>query len=160
VTIDDMTTSALRIERVGFTEPVARQLVAQALADLGARYGGEGDETPVEAADFEPPNGAFLVAYRGEKPVGCGGWRSHGDGTAELKRMYTVPAARGTGVATAVLAAIEADARRAGRTRVILETGGKQPEAIALYGKLGYRRIPNYGYYADEPDCLSFARDL
>jgi GNAT superfamily N-acetyltransferase len=160
VTIDDMTTSVLRIERVGFAEPVARQLVAQALADLGARYGGEGDETPVAAADFEPPNGAFLVAYRGETPVGCGAWRSHGDGTAELKRMYTVPAARGTGVATAVLAAIEADARRAGRTRVILETGGKQPEAIALYGKLGYRRIPNYGYYADEPDCLSFARDL
>jgi len=158
VTTENVT--AVRIERVGYTDEVARRLVAAALADLGSRYGGEGDETPVDAADFTPPSGTFLVAYRGDEPVGCGAWRAHGAGTAELKRMYTVPSARGAGVATALLRALEADARAAGRTRMILETGGRQPEAIALYRKLGYRQIPNYGFYADAPDCLSFGREL
>jgi GNAT superfamily N-acetyltransferase len=144
---------------VAYTDPVARRLVTAALADLGARYGGAGDETPVDAGEFVPPGGLFLVAWRDDEPVGCGAWRTHG-ADAELKRMYTVPAARGTGVASVVLAALEEDARRAGRTRMILECGGRQPEAVALYERHGYTRIPNYGFYADAPDCLSYARTL
>ena len=79
---------------------------------------------------------------------------------AELKRMYAVPAVRGRGVAAAVLAAIEDSARDHGLHRVILETGDLQPEAIRFYETAGYQRIPNFGYYKDEPDCISFGRDL
>ncbi|WP_341719515.1 GNAT family N-acetyltransferase [Micromonospora sp. FIMYZ51] len=145
-----------------FDSPVAQRLITAALADLGARYGGSGDETPVAAAEFVPPAGAFLVARLDGEPVGCGGWRSHGaDGdTAELKRMYTAPQARGRGVARAVLAAIERSAREHGRKRIILECGDRQPEAIAMYTAAGYQRIPNFGFYADAPGCLSFARPL
>ncbi|SCG62870.1 GNAT family N-acetyltransferase [Micromonospora humi] len=145
-----------------FDAPESQALIRAALADLGARYGGSGDETPVDAAEFVPPAGAFLVAYLDGRPVGCGGWRSHGeDGdAAELKRMYTDPAARGRGVARSVLAAVERSARDAGRKRIVLECGDKQPEAIALYTTSGYERIPNFGYYRDAPGCLSFGRTL
>ncbi|MEU4780043.1 GNAT family N-acetyltransferase [Micromonospora sp. NPDC023633] len=154
--------SEIEIRAERFDSPVAQRLIRAALADLGARYGGSGDETPVDPGEFEPPAGAFLVALLGGEPVGCGGWRSHGDAgdTAELKRMYTAPEARGRGVARAVLAAVERSAREHGRKRIVLECGDKQPEAIALYTAAGYDRIPNFGYYRDAPGCISFGRTL
>lgn len=173
----------IEIRLASYDSPDAQRLIGAALSDLAARYGGEGDETPVAAAEFEPPSGAFLIAYLAGKPVGCGAWRSHDDvaepgaaseaiaaggtgaasgagGTAELKRMYTVPEARGRGVARRVLAAVERSAREQGRKRLILECGVQQPEAIALYEASGYQRIPNFGFYRDSPDCLSYGRTL
>ncbi|MEV4478821.1 GNAT family N-acetyltransferase [Micromonospora coxensis] len=152
--------SEIQIHPLAFDAPVAQALIRAALADLGQRYGGSGDETPVDAAEFVPPHGAFLVAYLDGEPVGCGGWRSHDDDTAELKRMYTSPAARGRGVARAVLAAVERSARDHGRKRIILECGDRQPEAIAMYTSAGYDPIPNFGFYKDAPGCLSFGRVL
>jgi GNAT superfamily N-acetyltransferase len=154
--------SEIDIRALRFDSPVAQSLIRAALADLGQRYGGSGDDTPVDAAEFELPDGAFLVAYLDGEAVGCGGWRSHGEAgdTAELKRMYTAPAARGRGVARAVLAAVEQSAREQGRKRVVLECGDKQPEAIAMYTSAGYEPIPNFGFYADAPGCLSFGRPL
>ncbi|TDC78503.1 GNAT family N-acetyltransferase [Micromonospora sp. KC606] len=154
--------SKIEIRALAFDSPVAQSLIRAALADLGQRYGGSGDDTPVDAAEFVPPRGAFLVAYLDGQPVGCGGWRGHGDGdgTAELKRMYTDPAARGRGVARAVLVAVEESARYHGRKRMILECGDRQPEAIAMYTSAGYEPIPNFGFYADAPGCLSFGRVL
>jgi GNAT superfamily N-acetyltransferase len=142
--------------------PVAQRLVADAMADLAVRYGANGDDTPVNPAEFDPPDGAFMVAYLDGRPVGCGGWRSHrgADEVAEVKRMYTVPEARGRGIARAVLGAVEESARRSGRKRVILETGQRQPEAIALYEASGYERIPPFGYYRYEPEVVSLGRDL
>lgn len=140
----------------------ARSLVGAALADLAARYGGEGDETPVASIEFELPNGLFVIAWRDGTPVGCAGWRSHGDSgeLAELKRMYVDPAARGAGVATALLDAIEESARSEGRTRLILECGERQPEAIALYESRGYARIKDFGFYKDEAGVRSYAKEL
>lgn len=147
---------------VPFDDPVAVGLVAAVLADLSERYGGSGDDTPTSAADFVPPAGDFLVAWLGDEPVGCGGWRARSDlaMTAEIKRMYTVPSHRGRGVAMAVLRAVEESARSAGMRRVVLETGDRQPEAIALYERRGYARIPNFGYYRDAPGCRSYGCDL
>ena len=82
------------------------------------------------------------------------------DDVAEIKRMYAAPTARGTGVAGALLAALEDSARARGMRRIVLETGHRQPEALRFYAKSGYQQIVNYGYYKDEPDCLSFGRDL
>lgn len=154
--------SEIEIHLVRYGSPVAQRLVAAALADLGVRYGGPGDETPVEPFEFDPPEGAFLVAYLAGEPVGCGGWRSHGttEEIAELKRMYTAPDARGRGVGRQMLAAVERSVREYGRKEIILECGDKQPEAIALYESAGYRRIPNFGHYRDAPGCLSYGRTL
>jgi GNAT superfamily N-acetyltransferase len=151
-----------------FGAPAAQQLVAAAQEELTQRYG-SGDENPIESVQFDPPEGAFLVAWVDGQAVGCGGWRtiSHFDenpsiaeDVAEIKRMYVSPTVRNGGVATALLAAIEDSAREHGMHRMILETGLAQPEAIRFYEKMGYERIANYGYYRDAPDCVSYARNL
>lgn len=132
------------------------------MAELGSRYGGSGDETPVEPVEFDPPNGTFLIAWRDGVAVGCVGWRSHGesDVIAELKRMYVDPAVRGSGIAAALLTAVEDSARQEGRTRMILECGDLQPEAVSLYQRSGYERIEDFGFYRDSPRSMSFGRDL
>jgi len=154
--------SGLEIRDERYDSAVAQRLISAALADLAARYGGSGDETPVAADEFVPPAGTFLVAYLDGEPVGCAGWRSHGDTgeVAELKRLYVSPAVRGRGIARAVLAAVEESARRHGRRRLILECGDRQPEAIALYQSSGFERIPDFGYYRGSPSVLSFGRWL
>ncbi|HEY0486620.1 MAG TPA: GNAT family N-acetyltransferase [Mycobacteriales bacterium] len=148
------------VKQVPYDDPVAAALRADLLADLAARYGGEGDGTPIAPGEFDPPGGAFLVAWLDGEPAGCAGWRSRADGVAELKRMWVALGARRRGVAKALLAAVEASAREAGRTRMVLETGTAQPEAMALYAAQGYAAIPNYGHYADSPQSRSYARDL
>jgi GNAT superfamily N-acetyltransferase len=153
----------IEIRRIGYLDADAQALINAALADLRERYeDDEGDGTPVDPAEFTPPHGAFFVTYLDGQPVSSGAWRSHGeDGTvAEIKRMYTMPAARGRGLARAILAAVEQSAREHGRRRMVLETGGRQPEAIKLYLSAGYKRIPDFGFYRNEPDVHSFGKDL
>jgi GNAT superfamily N-acetyltransferase len=149
----------VKIREARFEEPAVQRLIAEAMAELSRRYGGTGDDTPVAASDFAPPKGAFFVACSGKELLGCAGWRAHGP-DAELKRMFTTPAARGRGVARRVLTAIEDSARERGCKRVILETGDRQPEAIALYVKCGYERIEDFGHYKGEEGVLSYARVL
>lgn len=152
----------MEIRHTRYGSPVARTLVAAAMAELGARYGGNGDDTPVVPSEFDPPDGGFYVAYRDGSPVGCCGWRSfeRSEDVAELKRMYVDPVARGNGVGRALLAAVEEAARAQGRKRMILECGDRQPEAISLYEAAGYDRIENFGYYKGEPGVRSFGRTL
>jgi GNAT superfamily N-acetyltransferase len=149
----------VEIREVRYDEPEVRALVALALGDLSQRYGGSGDDTPVSAAEFAPPLGRFFVALDGGRMIGCAGWRVHGE-DAELKRMFTIPAARGRGVARRLLATVEESARADGCRRVILETGDRQPEAIALYASAGYQRIEDFGYYRGHNGVRSFAREL
>lgn len=102
-----------------------------------------------------------VVAYQDGWPVGCGAIKPLEEaGTVEVKRMYVEVEARGDGIATAVLAELEGWARELGYARCILETGKKQPEAIALYTKSGYGRIPNYGQYLHVENSVCFAKAL
>ena len=110
--------------------------------------------------DLAPPRGVFLVACADDGPVGCGGIRDHADGIAELKRMYVVPAARRTGVARGLLAELEGRAVALGYTRIRLETGVRQPEAIALYESCGYAPIERYGHYRASPLSRCFEKEL
>ena len=149
----------IKIRQVDTAEPAVRALLGEVLEELARRYGGSGDDTPVSDGDFRAPAGAFFVADDGERLLGCSGWRRHGD-AAELKRMFTTPAARGRGLARRLLATIEESARAAGCGRVILETGDQQPEAIALYESAGYQRIEDFGHYRGAPGVLSYAKTL
>ncbi|GAA2370012.1 N-acetyltransferase [Catellatospora methionotrophica] len=151
----------IEIKPTRYGGSVARKLIAELMADLAERYG-DADATPIEAVEFDPPDGGFFVAYLDGTPVGCGGWRSWAgsEQIAEIKRVYTSATVRGKGVGRAIMTALESDARSHGRVRVILETGTAQPEAIAMYQAVGYHLIDNFGHYRDEPGCRSFARDL
>lgn len=148
----------MRIDAVPYDHPDAAKLIAELQQEYVVRYGGE-DHTPVGPAEFAPPCGLFLVGYLDGAGVACGGWRSHG-ADAEIKRMYVSHTARRTGLARRMLAELERTAREAGHRRVILETGAMQPEAVALYRSSGYTPIPAFGYYANSPHSMHFARDL
>jgi GNAT superfamily N-acetyltransferase len=148
----------VRIEAVTYDHPAAARLIAEVQQEYVTRYGGA-DETPVDQADFAPPRGLFLVAYEGGAAVACGGWRSRG-GEAEIKRMYVARAARRRGLARLMLAELERTAREAGHDRVILETGSKQPEAIALYRSAGYTAIPAFGHYAGYAESVHLGKEL
>lgn len=156
----------LLIVPVGYDDPDAVKMVAEVQQEYVHRYGGE-DETPVDAADFAPPRGFFVVGYAAGVAVACGGWRAHDslepaflDGDAEIKRMYVQPAARGRGFARQVLAELERTAAERGRRRVVLETGLKQPEAIVLYESSGYTPVPKFGVYRCSPDSRCFGKML
>lgn len=101
-----------------------------------------------------------VVAYEDEKPVGCGAIKEFEPGTVEVKRMFVFPQFRGKGIAGEVLAELERWASELSYNRCILETGLKQPEAIALYRKSRYSRIPNYGQYAGVENSVCFEKLL
>jgi GNAT superfamily N-acetyltransferase len=162
--------AALRIERVGYGHPDAMLLIAEVQAEYVTRYGGP-DRTPLDPLMFEPPTGSFFVGYLpvdgSEQAVASGAWRAHDDveafgtrRTAEIKRMYVVPALRARGLARRMLAHLEQTAAAAGHRAMILETGAAQPEAIALYESSGYTPIPPFGYYKDAPMNRCFAKPL
>ena len=134
-------------------------LIAAAVAELAERYEGEQDPA-VDPDDLAPPSGAFLVATVDGDAVGCGGVRVLFPGTAEIKRMYVAPEVRRHGVGRALLTALEDAARDLGCAALRLETGLRQPEAIALYEDAGYRQIPRYGYWADAPLSVCFEKPL
>jgi GNAT superfamily N-acetyltransferase len=145
-----------------FDGPVAAPLLAALEADLDARYGDSDIAPPVHrAADYAPPVGAFLVARLGGEPVGCGAVkRGPADGVGEVKRMYVAPHARGRRVGAAILDALAEAARALGYTRLVLETGVRQPEAVALYTREGWEPVPAFGHYADSPLSRCFGRTL
>jgi putative acetyltransferase len=135
------------------------RLRAAQRAELDARYGGDDHEpgTPPSARDVR----VFLVARdRDGRAVGCGGLRFLEPGVAEVKRMYVEPGSRGTGVAVRILRALEDEARRAGVSELVLETGTRQPEAMRFYEREGYHRIDNFGPYRGEPESVCYARRL
>lgn len=101
-----------------------------------------------------------VIAYCDGNPVGCGAFKPYNDSTAEVKRMYVPEAVRGQNIASRVLTEIENWARETGFNTCILETGLRQPEAIALYKKMGYQVIPNYGQYAGIENSVCFQKEL
>ncbi|PIF44197.1 ribosomal protein S18 acetylase RimI-like enzyme [Chryseobacterium sp. 52] len=88
-----------------------------------------------------------VVIYSEDVEVGCGAFKPFSEDTVEIKRMYTHIERRGKGFASKLLSELELWAKEEGYSKCVLETGIKQPEAIALYEKNGYYRIPNYGQY-------------
>jgi GNAT superfamily N-acetyltransferase len=149
----------LRIESVPFDHPEAEVLRAAQHAELTVRYGTPDSEPG--PAPTAADTAVFLLARDVDgAAVGCGALRELGDGIGEVKRMYVVPARRRSGVAGAVLAALEAEAGRRGWTLLKLETGTEQSDAMAFYERHGYRRIPNFGYYTDSDLSVCYERVL
>jgi GNAT superfamily N-acetyltransferase len=132
----------LRPEPYGTDGP--RWVVAQAEAELVARYGGLDDgELGLTAAMFDPPAGIFLVARRENRkePVGGVGVRAVAADTGEVRRLWVDPAWRGRGIGRDLMAGIEIAACDLGFSVLRIETGDRQPEAVSLYQSLRWERI-------------------
>ncbi|GAA4461141.1 GNAT family N-acetyltransferase [Phytohabitans houttuyneae] len=148
------------IEARPWDDPAGAALRKEQRSELDARYGGDDHEPgPLpSAADIDH----FLVAADPASGVAlaCGALRRLDATSAEIKRMYVVPHARGTGVATALLRALEAAAVARGWTTIRLETGTFQPDAQRFYVREGYTPIPLFGVYVGSPVSLCYERKL
>jgi putative acetyltransferase len=130
---------------------------ARALLDAGAVYAASlypaESNHLLDVDALRRPNVAFLMSRIDGRAVGCGAVVDHHAEYGEVKRLYVAPEARGKGVGARLLEMLEATARGRGLGLMRLETGTKQPEALALYRRMGYRDIPSFGEY--QPDPLS-----
>jgi GNAT superfamily N-acetyltransferase len=107
------------------------------------------------------PGGLFLaVAYLDGAPVGCGALRELESGVGEVKRMFVLPAARGLGIARRLLGVLETEAQDRDYSFLRLETGVRQPEALALYESCGFHRIPAFGEYVESELGVCFEKQL
>jgi GNAT superfamily N-acetyltransferase len=147
------------IEPRPFTDPLAVRLIEQLQEEYHARYGGP-DKTPIEASEFDPPAGLFLVGLLDGDPVAAGGWRRLGPRVGEIKRMYVARRARRRGLSRLMLNRLESTLAGDGYERVVLMTGLAQPEAIALYESSGYLPGESYGPYAREPRARFYRKEL
>ena len=146
----------ISLQRAELTSQLVQQLIAALNAELTGMYPEPGaNHFALDPAEVAPGRGIFLVAYRNGQPIGCGAVRLLDPTTAEVKRMYVEPALRGGGIGRRLVEALEAEARRLGAERLVLETGARQVEALALYTRCGFMRIPLYGEY-----CLSPATSI
>lgn len=149
---------SLEIAPEPLTGSVATGLIAALNAELSALYPEPGaTHFSLDAKEVAPGAGIFVVARWHGRPVGCGALRSVrdpalvrevGSQAGELKRMYVASEMRGRGIGRALLGRLEAEARTLGLTRLVLETGLRQTEALALYRRAGFTAIPAYGEYA------------
>ncbi|MEQ1603314.1 MAG: GNAT family N-acetyltransferase [Pyrinomonadaceae bacterium] len=113
-------------------------------------------------AQFNKPVGltGVVVAYRDDEAVGCGAFKKYDENSVEIKRMYVRSDRRGHRIAAEVLADLEMWANELGALECVLETGFKQPEAIALYKRSGYEVIPNYGQYVGVENSVCMSKKL
>ncbi|MGY2064918.1 GNAT family N-acetyltransferase [Blastococcus sp. SYSU DS0619] len=151
--------SVARLRPVPYDDPLAQEMVEAVQQEYVARYGGR-DAAVVDPAEFLPPAGLFLVAEVAGEAAGCGAWRIYPPGGVEIKRLYVGPAFRRRGLAQVLMAELEATAALAGHRSAVLNTGQKQPEAVALYREIGYVTVPGYGVYACAPDAVFLGKDL
>ena len=101
-----------------------------------------------------------VIASEDGRDLGHAALRPLAGGGYEVKKVFVEPVARGRGLSRILMKEIEDVAREKGETRIVLQTGEKQLEAIALYVAIGYERIGSYGPYAGLDDLIFFGKDL
>jgi putative acetyltransferase len=146
----------IKIERTNSSNPDFINLVKLLDADIALRDG----EDFSFYAQFNKLDHIknVVVVYVDDKAIACGALKHYEDFTVEIKRMFTDPSIRGKGMATLILSELEKWAVELSYKKCILETGRKYPEAIALYQKYGFNRIPNYGPYEHVSDSKCFEK--
>ena len=149
--------------QVSAENPAAREclrLIAQLTAELTQLYGDDGGANSFNPLDALGRGAIFFVARIEGRAVGCGALRSLERGVGEVKRMFVVPELRGQGISRLILQHLETAAIATGYSRLRLETGIKQPEAIGLYESSGYYRTSLYGQYINDPRSVCFEKVL
>lgn len=151
----------LTIKQETLDSPAVQALIAALNAELDQRYPEEGaNHFRLDPDEVSAGRGAFLVAYADGVAVGSGAVRLNEPGVAEIKRMFVLPPWRGRGIAGTVLSALEEHARQLGAHQLVLETGSRQPESIAVYSRAGFVEIPRFGEYLDSPLSVCMGKDI
>jgi GNAT superfamily N-acetyltransferase len=152
----------LVVRRESIESRDAHVLIMALNAELAHRYPEPGaNHFRLDIEEVLPGRGAFVIARADQRiPIGCGAIRRMDTTTAEVKRMYVVPKHRGMGVGRAILEKLEHVARELAVTRIVLETGERQPESIALYQHCGFVKIPLFGEYVDSPLSICMEKTL
>jgi len=153
-----MNTVSIRIVRTDSSDAHFIQLVNALDAELSQRDGR--DHSFYAQYNKIDTIKHVVIAYEGEQPVSCGAIKEFSNDAMEVKRMYTRPESRGKGIALQILAELEKWAAELGYKKCVLETGKRQPEAIRLYEKSGYKIIPNYGQYAGVENSVCFEKEI
>ncbi|MFD1506004.1 GNAT family N-acetyltransferase [Georgenia yuyongxinii] len=135
-------------------DPALTALLVAAVDELNTRY----PEEPT-SHDLDPRT-RFLMADVEGRAAGCIALVPLERAVGEVKRMFVAPSFRGRGIATRLLAGLEVRARATGMVRLVLETGVRQPESVALYEKAGFDPVAPYGSHVGSPLSLCFAKDL
>lgn len=149
----------LELKRVKADNQDLRRLIKELDIYLGERY----PESSIHSVDLKTAgedNVIFIIAYKNSIPVGCAALRPVDSQSCELKRMFVVENERGKGYSKIIYEEIENIARNIGYLEIKLETGFEQPEAIGLYKRYGYKRIPKFGEYINDPLSVCFAKKL
>jgi GNAT superfamily N-acetyltransferase len=152
----------LTVRRESIESRDAHELIMALNAELAHRYPEPGaNHFHLDVAEVLPGRGAFVIARSEQRiPIGCGAIRRMDSTTAEVKRMYVVPKHRSMGAGRAILEKLEHVARELAVNRIVLETGERQQEAIALYEHCGYVKIPLFGEYTDSPLSVCMEKTL
>ncbi len=150
--------SMLTIKRTDTNDIDFQWLVKQLDKELSNRYG----EIQLIYDQYDQVKNleTVVVAYAGETPVGCGCFKNFDSDTAELKRMYVADEWRSKGIGAFLVNELEKWAKELKFSYIVLETGTGQPEAIRLYTKLGYKKIPNYEQYSGMDTSICFKKEI
>jgi GNAT superfamily N-acetyltransferase len=144
------------IEQTDPRRPEARHALRQYLSEIETRVAIAFDERDLDDVDeLTAPGGVFLLVYRGDGVVGCGGVRTMAPAVGELKRMWIHPDNRGTGLGSLLLSELIEQSRALGHTSLLLDTNRGLTEALAMYSKHGFEPMERYN---DNPDATDFLR--
>ena len=154
-----MSAATIEIRPAPIADALASGIFDELDDDLKTRYPASWIP-PTDPHQYEGDSGCVVLARAGTDVIGCGAFRLFDDRTVEMKRMFVRREHRGRGVARRILEALEQEARRRGYTAATLETGTRQPEAIALYITCGYEPIERYGTYAQYARSVCFKKVL
>ncbi len=153
-----MSSGNITLKRTNSSNPDFRSLTMLLDKELYDKYGDL--QSQYDRYNHIIDINTVVIAYRDQIAVGCGCFKQIDDSFAELKRMFVKAEERGQGIASSILAELELWAKESGFAHSILETGDKQNEAIALYQKIGYVIIPNYGQYSGMESSICMRKKL
>ena len=140
-------------------QPEVAALLESSDGYMAALYPAESNHL-LDIASLMRADVTFIVARIDGRAMGCGAVVDSGEGWAEIKRMFVSPAARGRRLGRRLLEKLEAIAGERGATKLRLETGGRQPEALALYASSGFVEIGPFGKYGLDPFSIFMEKPI
>ncbi|MCM1387366.1 MAG: GNAT family N-acetyltransferase [Bacillus sp. (in: Bacteria)] len=127
---------------------------------LNRAIGGEEKREKYKKFNHTDTMDYVVIAYDGEKPIGCGALRGYSETEVEVKRVFVRESYRGQNIGGMILEALISRAKELSFERMILETGVFLGASVRLYQRCGFEKIPNYGAYRDMPESLCMGRDI